>query len=213
MKIIETKGITYLERFNASTDWYWGTDYACGDLYEAEEVFLNGEKFEPNRLIFVHYPDGKVFEPIKAKENQYFGSPLYIDGDIYILLVNFEEQVIRILKWLYKTEELFIVTELPLTEAKDCYNLRIDGSPIMVTRQSTDNHFQIIWPEKVDFLIGERESFFCRKDEILLFSEWHEDPDYREEINVREYPSGQLIKKISGAIMPMPNGEDWILKS
>ena len=45
MKIIETKGIIYLERFNASTDWYWGTDYTCGDLYEAEEVFLNGERF------------------------------------------------------------------------------------------------------------------------------------------------------------------------
>ncbi len=212
MKVIETKGITYLEKFNENMDWYWGTDYTCGDLYEAEEVFLDGKRFEPNRLIFVHYPDGKVFEPIKAKEKQYFGSPAYIDGGIYILLVNFEEKFIRIIKWSYGIEELFIVTEIPLSDVKDCYNLKIDGSPIMVTRQSSDNHFQIIWPEKVDFLIGERESFFVRKDGKLLFSEWHEDPEYREEINVREYPSGNLIEKISGTIMSVPNEENWILK-
>ena len=212
MKVIETKGITYLEKFNASMDWYWGTDYACGDLYEAEEVFLDGKRFEPNRLIFVHYPDGKVFEPIKAKENQYFGSPAYIDGVIYILLVNFEEKFIYIVKWSYGIEELSVITEIPLSDVKDCYNLRIDGSPIMVTRQSSDKHFQIIWPEKVDFLIEERESFFVRKDGKLLFFEWHEDPEYREEINVRDYPSGNLIEKISGTLMSVPNEENWLLR-
>lgn len=212
MKVIETKGITYLEKFNASMEWYWGTDYACGDLYEAEEVFLTGKRFEPNRLIFVHYPDGAVFEPIKAREKQYFGRPAYMDGRIYILVVNFEDKFIRVVQWLYETEELLVVTEIPLGDVKDCYNLKIDGLPIMVTRQSSDRHFQVIWPEKVDFLIGERESFCARTDRGLLFSEWHEDPEYREEINVREYPTGKLIKKISGTVMAMPNEENWILR-
>lgn len=212
MKVIETKGITYLEKLNASMDWYWGTDYTCGDLYEAEEVFLDGKRFEPNRLIFVHYPDGKVFEPIKTKENQYFGRPAYIDGGIYILLVDFEKKYIRIVQWLYEKEELSTITEIPLNDVKDCYNLRIDGSPIMITRQSSDNHFQIIWPEKVDFLIGERESFFARKNGTMLFSEWHEDPEYREEINIREYSSGNLIEKMSGVLMTMPDEQNWILR-
>lgn len=45
--------------------------HTSGDLYEAEEVFLSGKCFEPNRLVFVHYPDGEVFEPIAAKEKNY----------------------------------------------------------------------------------------------------------------------------------------------
>ena len=39
MKKIRTNGITYLENLDTSSEWYLGTDYACGDLYEAEEVF------------------------------------------------------------------------------------------------------------------------------------------------------------------------------
>lgn len=212
MKVIETNGITYLEKFDTCTGWYWGTDYACGDLYEAEEVFLDGKRFKPNRLIFIHYPDGNVYEPIKAKEKQYFGSPAYIDGVIYILLVNFEEKQIRLVRCSHDMEELSIITEIPLNEVKDCYNPKIDGSPVMITRQGGDDHFQIIWPEKVDFLIGERENFFVRTDGKLLFSEWNEDPEYREHINVREYPSGNLIEKISGAVITMPDKQNWILR-
>lgn len=212
MKVIETNGITFLEKFDSCMEWYWGTDYTCGDLYEAEEVFLAGKRFEPNRLIFVHYPDGNVFEPIKAKENQYFGNPAYIDGIIYILLVNFEEKIIRIFQCSNNMEEAFVITEIQLGEVKDCYNLRIDGSPLMITRQGGDNYFQIIWPEKVCFSIEDRESFFIRKDGKLYFSQWHEDPTYREEINIREYLTGNLIEKISGSVITMPDEQNWILR-
>ena len=82
----------------------------------------------------------------------------------------------------------------------------------MVTRQGGDNHFQIIWPEQIEFVIGKRENFFIRKDEKLFFSEWHEDPTYREDINIREYPTGNLIEKISGVGITMPNGDNWILR-
>jgi len=88
MKPIQTNGITNLEKFDGCPEWYWGTDYSCGDLYEAEEVFLKGDRFAPNRLIFVHYPDGQVYEPIRAKEDQYFGLPAFVDGELYILLVD-----------------------------------------------------------------------------------------------------------------------------
>ena len=211
MKVINTNGITYLEKFDTSEEWYWGTDYACGDLYEAEDVFLMGKRFEPNRLIFVRYPEGIVYEPIKSKENQYFGNPAYIDGKIYILLVNFEEKAIRVLQYAYDKENLVLIVEIPLCEVKDCYNLNLDASPLMLTRQSDDNQFQIIWPEKVEFTIGARESFLFRSGEKLLFSEWHEDSEYREEVNIRKYPSGELLEKIDGTVMTMPNGENLIL--
>ena len=47
MKRIITNGITDLELLAGSSEWYWGTDYASGDLYEAEEVFRSGHPEEP----------------------------------------------------------------------------------------------------------------------------------------------------------------------
>ena len=212
MKIIETNGITYLEKFDCCSEWYWGTNYTNGDLYEAEEIYLSGKEIEPNRLIFVHYPDGTVFEPIKPDKSQYFGMPACIDGSIYILLVSFKEKKIRIYQCSPNMDNIVLTVELPLNTVKDCYNLKIDGNPLMLTRQGGENRFQIIWPDQVEFDIGIRENFCFKRDDKLYFSEWHEDSDYREEINIREYPTGKLIEKISGAEMILPDGQSWILR-
>lgn len=212
MKVIETNGITYLEKFDSCLEWYWGTNYTSGDLYEAEEIFLSGKQVEPNRLIFVHYPDGNIFEPIKSEKNQYFGVPAYMDGLIYILHVSFVEKMIRVYQCSDNMLETVLTLEISLSTVKDCYNLKLDGFPLMVTRQGGENSFQIIWPEKIEFDIGGRESFLFRKDNKLYFSEWHEDPEYREEINIREYPTGKLLEKIEGAEMTMPDGQSWILR-
>ena len=212
MKVIETNGITYLEKFDASSEWYWGTDFSCGDLYEAEDVFLMGRHFVPNRLIFVHYPDGAVYEPMKARENQYFGRPAYIDGKMYILLVNFKNKQIGIYEFVNKEEKVVSVAEISLDEIRDCYNLGICGSPLMLIRQGGENQFQVVWPEKAEFTIGNREAFYKRVDNKLYFSEWHEDPEYREEVNVRAFPSGELLEKLNGTLLGMPDGQQWVLR-
>ena len=72
--------------------------------------------------------------------------------------------------------------------------------------------FQIICPDQIEFNIGVRESFRFKQGDKLYFSEWHEDPEYREEINIREYSTGKLLEKIRGVEMTMPNGENWILR-
>ena len=213
MKIIETKDINHIESLDPDSEWYWGTDYACGDLYEAEEVFLKGKRFEPNRLIFVHYPDGKVYEPIPAKENQYFGRQRYVDGAIHILMVDFSEGQIRVLKYVPDTEELSVRVEFPLSEVKDCYNLMIeDDSPLMIYRQGWENRFQVIWPDRIDFAVGERESFQFHEDGLMFFSEWSEETEYREEIVVREYATGKIVERMPGTAISMPNKQHWILR-
>lgn len=42
MKLIYTKAITNLEPMFGSSEQYRGTDYASGDLYEAEKLFRSG---------------------------------------------------------------------------------------------------------------------------------------------------------------------------
>jgi hypothetical protein len=46
----------------------------------------------------------------------------------------------------------------------------------------------------------------------LYFSEWHEDDQYREEVNIREFTTGVLIKKIKGAYFTTKNNVSWILR-
>ena len=212
MKIIETKGITFLEKLDHSQEWYWGTDYSMGDLYEAENVYNSGYEFKPNRLIFVHFPDGKVVEPIHATSNQYFGLPAFIDNTIYVLLVDFAEKVIKLFDCSVDLHEINVKAEIPLYEVKDCYNLNINGNPVMITRQGAENTFQVVWPDKLEFAIGERESFICRIGNNLYFSEWYEDEEYREEVNTREYSTGKLIDKIDGAFISFRDGVNWILR-
>ncbi|MDN5313980.1 MAG: hypothetical protein PWP10_2726 [Clostridiales bacterium] len=46
MKILNTQGITYFEKLYGSFQWYWGTNYIHGDLYEAEELYNGNYKIK-----------------------------------------------------------------------------------------------------------------------------------------------------------------------
>ena len=100
MKSIDIRGIPNMELMRGGTDeWYWGTDYIHGDLYEAEELFRDGHPVKSNRLYLIHYPDGTVYEPVPPVDGQYLGYPVYDGGMVALLAVNFAEQVIRILRF------------------------------------------------------------------------------------------------------------------
>ena len=73
MKRIITNGIADLEPLAGSSEWYWGADYASGDLYEAEELFRSGHPIQKNRLVLVHRPEGTVHEPVRTESGQYLG--------------------------------------------------------------------------------------------------------------------------------------------
>lgn len=211
MKPINTKGITYLEKLEGTTKWYWGTDYIHGDLYEAEELFNNNHKIKSNTLLFVSYPDGKVIEPIKAQDGQYFGRPIYYNNNIIILIVDFNKQLIKLEQYDDITSEIVNIVSIALSEVKDCYNLMLNTYPLMLTREGNENVFEIIYPNKIQFPIGNGESFYFRKDDHLYFSVWVEDEQYREEVIIRDINTGDIIEKKAGAITVMPDGQVWLL--
>ena len=212
MKRIEAQGITYIEPLDGSRgEWYWGTDYASGDLYEAEELFRDGHPVNRNKLIFVRYPDGRAVQPIAAKQGQYFGRPIFYQGKITILLVDFPVGQIRILQYEDALKQMSTLVEIPLSTVKDCYNLMLKAEPLMLIRQGMDDQFQIIWPERAAFPIGERESFLFREEKRLYFATWREEPEYQEEILVRSMDTGEIVERIPGTLMFMPDGQRWIL--
>lgn len=212
MKKIDTHGITYIEPLDGSCEWYWGTDYTHGDLYEAQELYQDHHPVNCNHLVFIHYPDGRVVEPINGRAGQYFGRPIFHDGKIQILMADFSKSMIYIFQYEDSVKQVTETISLSLAEVENCYNLLLHQSPLMLTRQANDGNFQIIWPEKVEFDIGETESFFDRKGDNLYFCRWHEEPDYHEEIVIRKYPTGEIVEVIPGSWRQMPDGQVWVLQ-
>ncbi|RHU53795.1 hypothetical protein [Coprococcus sp. TF11-13] len=213
MRIIDIHGMTNMELVRGETDeWYWATDYIHGDLYEAEELFRQGHYVRSNRLYLIHYPDGTVYEPVPPVDGQYLGYPVYDDGYVVLLVVNFSESMIHILRFLHQQEKTQEVARLSLSTVGDCYNLILYTSPLSLTRQSNDGTFEIIWPEKVSFVIDDRETFNFREGDKLYFNIWYEDPDYREETLVRSLRDGTILERFPGDIRIMPNREWWLIK-
>ena len=211
MKRIITNGITNLEPLAGSSKWYWGSDYASGDLYDAAELFRSGHPIRKNRLVLVRCPEATVYEPVCTKPGQYLGRPAYHNGQVVLLLVDFPKEEIRILSFDEAKKTIEPLAVLPLSVVADCYNLMLDTPPLMLTRSAHDNQFQILWPERRDFAIEDHEFFEFLEGNRLYTSVWYEDPDYREELLVRDYDTGELLERIPGSLRQMPNGQKWLL--
>ena len=211
MKTIDLQGLTNMELVRGGTDeWYWSTDYIHGDLYEAEELFRMGHPVRSNRLYLIHYPDGTVYEPVPALAGQYLGYPVYDNGAVALLAVNFPKSIIRILR--FQLGETTEIARIPLSAVPNCYNLMLHTDPLTLTRTPGDGTFELVWPEQIRFPIEERESLNFRDGDKLYFTMWYEDPDYREETVVRSVQDGTVLDRYLGDIRIMPNGEKWRIK-
>lgn len=215
MKIIKTGGITYLERISGGTDeWYYGMDFDCGDLYEAEELFREGKSVPGRKICLVHFPDGEVFFPVPKAEGQYGEVPVYLDGRIYLLNVDFPKGKIQIFCFDCQNHQTALHAEVPLASVKDCYNLGLQTRPLTLSRQCVgDNEFEIVWPEKAHFAMEDHDSFFLRDGDRLFFNRWHEEGDgegyrYWEETVIRDL-QGNVLETLPGDVMLMPDGELW----
>lgn len=213
MKTINLNGIPNMEPLRGTDEWYCSTDYIHGDLYEAEELFRQEHEVHSNTLYLIHYPDGIVYEPISKEPNQYIGCyPIYYDNVVMLLAVHFQKEIIRIFRFTSQQKEATEIVQLPLSAVTDCYNLLLHTSPLMLTKQSSNNTFEIIWPERIQFPIEDRESFNFRDGDKLFFTIWHEDSDYWEETVVRSLHDGTILERYPGDIRIMPNGDKWLVR-
>lgn len=211
LKEIRTDGIKSLDYLDESECWYWGSDYTYGDLYEAEELWQDHHRITENRLIFVNAKDGSVHEPLKPKAGTYFGRPLYRNHHFYILLADFKDGMIRIMETDENFLEISAAASIERSEIEDCYNLMLKKEPVLLTRSKSEI-FEIIWPYRRTFKVGNTESFCFAKDDLLYFSRWFEDPDYREEIVIRKAEDGSVAEVIDGSLHMNEDGQIWILK-
>ena len=218
MKVIETDGITYIKPIpGATSEWYYGLGFEQGDLYEAEQIFKSGNTLKGRKFCIVHYPDGTVYSPLREKADQYCGDPVFFEESIYILNVDFRAGQIYIIRFDCTDHKAEAYVQIPLDAVTDCYNLMLQTAPLTLTRQCVGrNEFEIVWPEKTSFPMDDHDSFFLRDGNKLFFNRWYEegegeDYEYWEETIVKDL-SGNVIERLSGDVMLMPNGELWHLK-
>ena len=222
MKTIKTDGISSIGPVSgAAGEWYFGLDDGQGDLYEAEELYHDGRLVKGRKLCLVHYPDGQVFFPVPKLEGHYSERPVFFEGGIFMLDVDFPKGSIRIFRFDCKDYQTGIHAELPLSSVKDCYNLNLQIAPLTLSRQCAgSNELEIVWPERISLFMGSHDSFFMRDGGKLFFNRWHEEgeegdgADYRywEETIIRDL-EGNVIESLPGDVMRMPNGEIWYLQA
>ena len=130
-KKIDVHGISCIAPVPGSRGpaWYWGSDFASGDLYEAEELFHGGHPVRGNRLVFVRFPEGRVVEPIAGREGRYFGRPCFDGGKLYILLADFPRGRIEIHRYDDRAGQTALLAAIPLDEVPDCCNLLLFATP------------------------------------------------------------------------------------
>lgn len=150
--------------------------------------------------------------PVPNGNAIYFGRPVSYQGEIYILLADFPRSSLHVFRYDNSTDHIIQIVSLPLAAVEDCHNLLLRRAPLMLTRQANNGKFQIVWPEKIEFDIGETESFYDQQGDKLFFCRWHDEPEYQEEIVIRKYPSGEVLEVIPGAWKDMPDGQIWVLQ-
>lgn len=213
IKLIKIQGLseTYPVEIEGTHEWYAAREPGMDmcDLYEAEEIFEKTGSFKGMNYHLIHYPDGEVHSPFQLQENVYVDKPVWNDGVLNFLVVDFKKKLIIITEYIPVKKELRVIAELSLSEVEDCYNLMLETSPLMLGRSPHDGYYEIVWPENKRIPIGDTETFLFRDGEHLYFSEWYEDPVYRENVIVREIHTGKIIEKSKGYILRLPNNVYW----
>ena len=215
MKYLKIDGLTdvYPETVEGTNEWYYcklAKNTFC-DLYEAEDIINSGKVYDGMNCVLIHYPDGEVIRPFEIKENMYVDAPVFYDGILYFLVVDFNQKHIQIVSFNPNTRGKSTVVEISLNEVEDCYNLLLRVAPVLLIREANDGYLNILWPEKKKIEIGDTEGFMFRDGDNLYFSEWYEDTEYHEMIVIRDWNTGEVKEKFEGQMIRMPNGEIWIL--
>lgn len=199
-----------LDKIVGTNEWYYSAEWT-GDVYEAEEMIENGNEFEGTNMYLIRYPEGKVVKPFERRRNVYIQRPVWNHDGIAFLLVDFVFSEIVVYHLNVDSYKMMCISKLPLSIVADCYNLQLCMAPLTLYRHGADGQFELIWPERLSFIVEPNENLVHRDGDELYFSRWCENPDYKEEIYVRSACSGEVIRHFSGILYDMPDGTWWLM--
>ena len=203
----------YPEKVDGTDSWYFGQWTPCSEAYEVPE-FKN--KYPGTRLYFIEYPSGKVFEPINQEANVFLERPVYEykDNSFGIIRYDFNKEVIQIIIFKPECSSVKTIKEIPFSKVGDMVNLLLIISPFALVKHDVHNDsVEFLWPKEINYEFEKNESLDFQDDGKLYLTKWIEDPEYREEIIVRDAITGQIIERSPGYLRRMPGGSVWKMTS
>lgn len=215
MNKVEIKGLTgcFPERIEGTDKWYCAQKCreAFCNLYEAEEIAASGREFCGMNCHLIEFPGGRVYSPFDTEQNIYIDAPVYHQGNFYFLKTDFTRRIAGIYSYAPSDSKPALIDEISLDDIEDCYNLRLTVWPVTLTRDDNTGTLQIIWPERTDIELDENETLMFRDGGRLYMSQWSEEPDYHENLIVRDIATGEITEKSEGSLYRMPEGVYWRL--
>lgn len=194
-----------------------GTErYAYGlsdftDSWELKDWQEHGG-YQGSVLYLYDLQESKVYIPFKKKKNVIYQMPLFSDGMIYFLQVDYDDNKVNLYR-LSPNTAIEKITDLSIDEV-NLYNIRLIGEGVHITSQ--DESFVCYYPEAFEIKLETNESVICIDDEKIYISVWIEegvendeitkDCTYYEKIRVKD-KSGNLISEEIGSLTQFPDGK------
>lgn len=199
----------YPEKVDGTDFWYYGRWTPCSEAYEVPD-FKN--KYPGTRLYLIEYPSGKIYEPIKQEENVFLESPVFEcqDNSFAILRYDFNTEVIQVLIFKPEDSDVKVLTEMPFSKVGDMINVRLVTSPFALVKHNVHGDaVDFLWPKEMHLQFEANEGLCFQNNGKLYTSKWVEDPDYREEIIIRDAETGQIIERTPGYLRRMSDDSVW----
>lgn len=187
------------------------------DLYDVKELKEINESINGNQLVIYSYPEGKSYVPYEIKYGIYYGDIIFIEGSLFILKADFNENKVTIIKYVPDENILEEIYSFDINNL-NLYNLKLGKYPLMLF--SVDTKFVLYYPEKLEINITRRDSFIVRDGDLFYFTRWSEEgidengsaiENHRYYENVVKFnKDGEFLSCEEGYLCEMPNGEFWI---
>lgn len=201
----------YPERVEGTDSWYYGQWTLCSEAYEVPD--FNNE-YPGTRLYFMSYPSGEVFEPIKQERNVFLERPVYekTEDSFGIIRYDFNQKIIQVLSYLPQNQDVRTLVEVPFSKLGNLNNVRLITSPLaLVKHEIQKDAVEFLWPEERHIDLEKNESLYFQNEGKLYTSKWMEDPEYREEIIIRDAKTNIILERKPGYMRVMPDGFVWMM--
>lgn len=198
----------YPEHIEGSDKWFY-----CqipNGVYP-DDLLDSDYEFEGTRLIMLNI-QGEMFEPVKREENVFVSEPFYnIDEDKFLVIrIDFNKQVIELIKFSTSQNDAEVIFDMALKNGGDLINLIVIRNSDFFGKYEGEN-FKIFYPKNMLVFLKKNESIYAVNDDKFICSKWIEDPEYREEIIIRNISDGEITDRKPGYSEIMPNGELWLM--
>lgn len=201
----------YPEKIEGTNSWFYGQWTPCSEAYEVLEF---NNKYPGTKLYLFEYPSGKIYEPIKQEKNVFLEIPVYDNKeDLFgIISYDFNKEIIQAFTYNPECCSLEKLTEIPFSKVGDMKNIRLITSPFALVKSDIHGDVaDLLWPKEIHFQFEENESIIFFDGDKMYTSKWVEDPEYREEVIIRDIKTGKIVKRSPGYLARMSDGSVWMM--